>query len=358
VNVLHIVPAFFGPDGVLGGAERYALELARHMAAAVPTRLLTFGDVPRLDHTDGLRVRVAGPARYIRGQRSNPFSPALFGEIRWADVVHCHQQHVLASSTAAAVSRVTGRRVFVTDLGGGGWDASAYVSTDRWYHGHLHLSEYSRRVAGQDGKPWAHVISGGVDTSRFSPSPSPRRDGSVVFVGRLLPHKGVEVLIDAVPADMHLKVIGQPMDERYLAHLHVRAAGKHVSFHHDYGDDAIVSSYRSAACVVLPSVYRNVYGAETKVPELLGQTLLEAMACGTPVIASNVASLPEVVDDTVCGFLVPPNDPGALRERLLWIRSHPAPASAMGDAGRARVLARFTWDSVVRRCLAHYQTAA
>ncbi len=357
MNVLHIVPTVFGPDGVIGGAERYALELARHMADAVPTRLLAFGDAPGAQQVGTLDVRIAATAWYVRGQRSNPIGAAILREIRWADVVHCHQQHVVASSVAAVVSRLTRRRVFVTDLGGGGWDISGYVSTDRWYHAHLHISEYSRRIAGQEGKPWSHVISGGVDTTRFSPSPSAARDGSVVFVGRLLPHKGVDVLVDAVPADVPLKLIGQPMDESYLAYLHERAAAKRVSFHHDFDDDAIVSSYRSASCVVLPSVYRTLHGTTTTVPELLGQTLLEAMACGTPVIGSNVASLPEVIDQS-CGFLVPPNDPAALRERLVWIRDHAVEAEAMGRAGRQRVLDRFAWTSVVERCLTHYAAAS
>ena len=57
----------------------------------------------------------------------------------------------------------------VSDLGGGGWDISSYISTDRWYHGHLHISEYSRKVFGHTSKTWAEVIYGGVDTGIFSP---------------------------------------------------------------------------------------------------------------------------------------------------------------------------------------------
>jgi hypothetical protein len=73
----------------------------------------------------------------VRGQRANPISLSIFSELLKAGVVHCHQQHMLASSFAAAFCRLTRRRVFVTDLGGGGFDVSAYVSTDSWYHGHL-----------------------------------------------------------------------------------------------------------------------------------------------------------------------------------------------------------------------------
>ncbi len=356
-RVLHIVPALFGAKGVLGGAERYALELARYMADKTPTRMLTFGEESREEQFGNLRVRVVGKPWHVRGQSSNPFASAVFGEIRNADVVHCHQQHIFVSSIAAAFGNLVGRKLFVTDLGGGGWDISAYLSTDRWYRGHLHISEYSRKVFGQHGKPWSHVILGGVDTEKFSPHPDFPRDESVLYVGRLLPHKGINYLIEALPADLHLNIIGQPMNDRYFAELKALAANKLVTFHHDCTDDDIINAYRSAMCIVLPSVYRDLYGEQSKVPELLGQTLLEGMACGTPAICTDVASMPEVVDSGRTGFVVPPNDPAAIHEKLLWLRDHRAEADAMGCAAREHVLQKFTWPVVVDRCLEIYARA-
>ena len=126
-SVAHIVPAPFDPeDGVVGGAERYSFELARHMAERVPTRLITFGHRERAATSGRLEVKVLR-AHYVKGQRSNPVSPRLWSELRDATVVHCHQQHVLASSLAALFTRLRRRRVFATDLGGGGFDISGYV---------------------------------------------------------------------------------------------------------------------------------------------------------------------------------------------------------------------------------------
>ncbi len=356
-RVVHVVPAPFGRDGVVGGAERYALGLARAMAERVPTTLVTFG-AQRHETTLGpLRVRTLGPAWRVRGEAANPFAPALFAALRGADVVHCHQQHVVASSAVALVGRLTRRPVFVTDQGGGGWDVSAWVSTDRWFAGHLHLSAYSRHVAGHDGKPWARVILGGVDATRFSPDAAVPRAASALFVGRLLPHKGVDVLLRAVPPDLDVEIVGPAPDARYLADLRALAAGKRVRFRHDLDDDGLVAAYRRAACVVLPSVYRTMYGAQTRVPELLGQTLLEGMACATPAVATAVASLPEVVEEGVTGFLVPPNDPDALGERIQRLVARPSEAAAMGDRARGRVLNRFSWDAVVMRCLDAYREA-
>jgi glycosyltransferase involved in cell wall biosynthesis len=354
LRVVHLVPALFGPAGVVGGAERYALELARYMADRVPTRLLTFGAQAEQTRIGNLDVRIVADAFHVRGQPNNPLSPAIVGEILKADVVHCHQQHVVMSSAAALACRLTGRRVFTTDLGGGGWDVSAYMSTDRWFHGHLHISEYSKAIYGHTGAPWARVILGGVDSSRFSPDPSTTRSGTPLFVGRLLPHKGVADLIAALPDAMPLDIVGPKNETGHLAALKEKAAGRPVKFRHDVNDLELVDAYRRALCLVLPSVYRTGDGSETKVPELLGQTLLEAMACGTPVICTRVAGMPEVVDDGKTGFIVEPGDRHALSDRLRWLAAHPDEAAAMGAAGRRTVLHRFQWTQVVQRCLDAY----
>lgn len=354
-HVLHLVPALFDAhDGVIGGAERYVLELARHMAETVPTRLVTFGERDRDERIGALTVRVIGRAHYVRGQRANPIAAALLGEVRRARVVHCHQQHVVMSSVAAAVARLCGRRVFCTDLGGGGWDVSAYLSTDRWYHGHLHISEYSRRIAGHTDAPWAHVVLGGVDSVKFSPDPATPCDGTILFVGRLLPHKGINDLIDAIPPGVCAEIIGPAPDQRYRAELETRARGKQIRFRDDCDDATLVEAYRRAACVVLPSVYRDMYGGETKVPELLGQTLLEGMACGAPGICTDVASLPEVVEHGATGLVVPANDPVALGAAICWMFRHPDERQAMGARGRQRAIDRFNWNAVVHRCLEAY----
>jgi len=355
-QVLHLVPRLFGrDDGVVGGAERYALELARYMSKEVPTLLVCFGDGKERHETmDGLQIHVIADPWCVRSQQQNPMALRLWRDLRRTSIVHCHQQHILASSFAAATCRLSGRKVFVSDLGGGGWDVSSYISTDRWYNGHLHISEYSRSVFGQAEQPWAHVILGGVDTEKFSPDPLVKRSKRVVFVGRIMPHKGVNDLVNAMPPDMELEIIGQPYDQRFFTDLKKMTEGKRVIFRHDCTDKELVEAYRSAMCLVLPSVCRTMYGEESKIPELLGQTLLEGMACGAPAICTRVASMPEVVEDQKTGFVVPPNDPAALREKLLWLREHPSESDEMGAAARQRVLSVFTWPAVVRRCLEIY----
>jgi glycosyltransferase involved in cell wall biosynthesis len=344
----------------MGGGERYVYELARHMARQVPTSLVAFGEVARDEREGDLRIRVLGPAHRVRGQQHNPIAWGLVREVLNADVVHCHQQFVVASTVAATVARLAGKRPFVTDLGGGGWDVSAYVSTDRLYDGHLHISQYSRRVYRHEGKPWAHVIYGGVDAEKFRPEEGrsgESRARPVLFVGRLLPHKGVNYLIEAAEADIPVLLLGRPYKEEFRRDLERLAAGKDVTFRHDATDVDLVRAYQQALCIVLPSVYKTAYGVESAVPELLGQTLLEGMACGIPAICTDVASMPEVVEDGVTGFVVPPNDPMALRQKIRWLMEHPREAAEMGAAGRRRVMELFSWQAVVDRCLRHYEAA-
>jgi glycosyltransferase involved in cell wall biosynthesis len=354
-RIIHTVPALFSADGgILGGAERYALELARYMADREPTTLVSFGPKDLEESTGNLRIRIFGGAWHVRGLWANPFSIRALAFLRSADVIHCHQRHIVMSSSAAALARLTGKRVFVSDLGGGGWDISRYIDTSNWFHGHLHISHYSRKISKQADDPRAHVIMGGVDTEKFSPDPAAACSGAALFVGRILPHKGVSDLVSGLPSNLSLKVIGQPYDPRFYADLQSLAAGKDVEFQHAATDRELVDAYRSALCVVLPSVYRTLYGDRTEIPELLGQTLLEGMACGVPAICTDVASMPEVVAHGVTGFVVPPNNAAALGEKLAWLRDHTGEAAQMGAAARQRVLNLFTWPTTVERCLKIY----
>jgi glycosyltransferase involved in cell wall biosynthesis len=112
----------------------------------------------------------------------------------------------------------------------------------------------------------------------------------------LLPHKGIDYLIDAVEEPMRLRVIGRAFahaaDYRQL--LIERAAHKNVIFDGTCGDEELLRTYQGALCVVNASVYRSALGTSHPNTELLGLSRLEGMACARPGIATNVASLPEL----------------------------------------------------------------
>ncbi len=353
-RVLHFVPAYFGQRGVVGGAERYALELAKAMASKVETSLVSFGEKDEEFFEDSLRVRIFGAPYRIRGQANNGFHSGVLREMLKSQVVHCHQQHLVCSSLLAACSMLLRKKCFVSDLGGGAWDISAYISTDSWYRGHLHISEYSRKVFKHEHRTNASVILGGVDYEKFCPDPTIAKEDMVIFTGRLLPHKGINDLVEALPHGLKLVLVGRPYHAEFLELLKKMAVGRDIHFMHECSDEQLVDLYRRSICVILPSVYKTCYGVESPVPELLGQTLLEGMACGTAAICTDVASMPEVVEDGKTGFVVPPNDPVTLRQRLVQLRDDRELVQNLGYAGRARILEHFTWQKVVDRCLRAY----
>jgi glycosyltransferase involved in cell wall biosynthesis len=203
------------------------------------------------------------------------------------------------------------------------------------------------------------VIYGGADPERFAPDSRTARNG-VLFVGRLTPHKGIDRLIRALPADAVLRVAGtghdpRPPERDYPELLRRLADGRQVEFLGPVPDRLLPELYRSAAVLALPSVERTCYGKPVAVSELLGLSALEAMASGTPVVASRIGGLAEVVADGEAGFLVPPGDVAALRDRLERVLSDRRLAARLGDGARGLVLKRFTWQRCAERCLAAYQ---
>jgi glycosyltransferase involved in cell wall biosynthesis len=182
--------------------------------------------------------------------------------------------------------------------------------------------------------------------------PEPAHDGSAVFLGRVLPHKGVHFLIEGLPPEIPLHVVGPTPDAAYLDRLRSLAVGKDVRFHGPLSDAEVVERLGRAMALVHPTPVDE--GGSAGVHELFGLALVEAMARGCPVIASDAASLPEIVEPEGNGLLVPPNRPAAIGEALLRLRRDPELWARLSRGARRTVEERFTWDQVVDRCLAAY----
>jgi glycosyltransferase involved in cell wall biosynthesis len=182
----------------------------------------------------------------------------------------------------------------------------------------------------------------------------------VLFVGRFTPHKGVDRLIRALPEGAHLTLAGseghdtQRPESDYPQYLRDLAAGRWIRFATNVSDVELPLLYRRARVFVLPSVHETCYGRHVKISELLGLTVLEAMASGTPVICSRVGGVPEIVADGVTGFLVEPGNVAELQEHISLLLADNALADRMGRAARESVLERFTWEKCAERCLESY----
>ncbi len=351
-KVLHLVPRLFGHDDSYGGAERYALELARAMASLTPGRLVAFGPSAGERRVDDLDVRIERPRWSVAGRTHDPVNLAFLRHCLWADVIHCHQFRTTASALATVFGRIARKRVFVTDHGGGGSNLVRRLRIGRWIDAQLSQSEFAARSMPYVGRR-VEIIYAGVDAERYRPVVT-KTAGQVLFLGRVLPHKGVEHLISALPDRAILKIVGRAMDEEYLAYLRRLAVDRNVEFCTSASDAEVIALLSSSQCLVLPSVYEDYRRRRQALPELVGLVLLEAMACGTTVVCSNAGGMPEIVDHGNTGFVVEPGSSEALRAVITRLLERPELAENMGQNARNDVLKRFTWKGVAQRCLELY----
>jgi alpha-maltose-1-phosphate synthase len=352
MKVVHVTPTYFSPDSVLGGGERFAEELARAMAKRVEVKLISFGSQALRDHPQPGYERII--LKNWTRDRMTPFAAGLFRELRGADVIHCHQFFVLPTFLAAVFGRLQGSRVFVSDLGGGGWTPGYQIDVTRWIQAHLPISAYAARALPGRNKRH-HVIYGGVDLQRYPMRPELSHDGSIVFLGRVLPHKGVHFLIEGLPPGVQLHVIGPATDAGYLEHLQSLGEGKDVQFHGALSDEQIIDRLGRAMALVHPTPVDD--NGSARAYELFGLSLVEAMARGCPVIASDAASLPEIVAPGVNGLLVPPNQPETIGEAILRLREDLDFWSQLSLGARRTVEERFMWEQVMDRCFEAYAAA-
>ncbi len=217
------------------------------------------------------------------------------------------------------------------------------------------LEEFRRRSLVTTGR--SHLIRGsGVDSERFQPSLEETATAPlIVFVGRLLWSKGVG---DFVAAARRLR--GEGVDARFMVVGEsdtgnpAAVSGADLAAWRREGmaefrgfEDDVAAVYRRATVVVLPTTYR----------EGVPSVLLEAMACGRPVVATDMPGCREAVVDGDTGLLVPAGDVAALAGALAELVADPSRRRRMGAAGRRRVRELFDVRRVVAETLEVYRQA-
>ena len=195
------------------------------------------------------------------------------------------------------------------------------------------------------------VVPPGVDTATFTYAPQ-RRGARLLYVGRIEKSsrwKGIRVLLQAfaqvlteVP-DAELHLVGAGDDMADLAALADRlGCNGSVVWRGALTGAELVAAYHGCSVVVLPSLTES---------ESFGITLVEAMACGRPVVGSDVGGIRFVVRDGVDGLLAPPGDPGALARTLVRLLADPDLRERLGRAGRAEAERRWDWRHSTGRLL-------
>ncbi|ROT28135.1 glycosyltransferase [Micromonospora sp. HM5-17] len=397
-----------------GGAEGYLFDLAALQRAAGDT-VAYFGMAhpenepslayarhfpPRVDlepPPPGLGARVAATARMIWSPASRRGLARVIDEFR-PDVVHLHNIYhqlspsILAAARAAGVPCVLtlhdyklacpsyqlldrGRPCLACVEGGplwamrrrckdGSFSRSAVLAVESWLHRTFQaydpvrvfvspsrfLADILRRAGVYPDR--LRVVNHFVDSDAVAaPAATPGRPGGVVFAGRLAPEKGVDVLIEAaaaLPAGVPVDIAGDGPARPALEALAARRAPGRVRFHGRLDKPTLHTLLRSAAVAAVPSRWH----------ENQPMAVLEAFACGIPVVTTDLGGLPELVEPGVDGEIVPADAPAPLAAALRGILADPARARRMGRAARAKVARDFAPATHLARIRALYAEAA
>ena len=354
-RIACLTPNYFADESYIGGGERYPLNLSRGIVQASGGRhsveIISFGPKSRAYSLGpGLSVRILAAAR----KPLNPLdvvSWELPAAIAGTDLVHIHQAYTRCSEMAFLVARQQGKPIVVTDHGGTTSTLGTSVGCLELVDQIIANSEFGASLY-QTSRPIT-VIKGGVDADQFRPPRVAAARTHVLFVGRILPHKAVDWLIEALPDGLPLVVCGRPYHSGYFEKLQDLAEGKDVTFVTDADDDAVRDLYQRAWATVLPSTYRDCYGDTQLWPELMGFALLESMACRTPAICSDVGGMPEYVDDGETGYVV--NNPSTLADRLRRLANDPELVDRLGRNGRRLVEEQYDLRVVAAKVLDIYE---
>jgi len=372
------------PPHIYGGAGVVVGQLARALSQLMAVEVRCFGERSPAEATGEIALRGYTPWERVGPGRDGPrYAPALetlsialamARDPVDADVAHAHTWYAdMAGLWIRTVHRIPlcvtlhsmePLRPWKADQLGSGYLLSSWIektsveAADRI----IAVSRQMRedilshfRVAPER----VVVIHNGIDPNQFRRTRARDvlgrrgvREPYVLFVGRITDQKGIFHLLEAapkLPPGVQVVLCASAPDTPEIEARLKRALPEHpnvVWIGEMVPVEEVVQLYSHAAVFVCPSVY-----------EPFGLINLEAMACETPVVASAVGGILEVVEDGKTGVLVEPGRPDALVAAICALLEDPARGRAMGRAGRRRVEAHFSWVSVATRTREVYQDA-
>jgi len=386
------------PPDVYGGAGVHVEYLSRELARRVPVEVRTFGRERPADGPISVRAfqpwgRLAGEASYLAALRVMSVDLAMAAGLEGPSLVHSHTWYanfaghlaklLYGTPHVATTHSLEPLRPWKAEqLGSGGYAVSCFCErtglegADAVIAVSGAMREDVLRAYPAIEPSRVEVIHNGIDPQQYRPDA--RTDvlsrlgvdpagPYVLFVGRITRQKGITHLIDAArdidPKAQIVLCAGAPDTPQFEREVATRVEelsaerGGVVWISKMLPKDEVIQLMSHAAVFVCPSTY-----------EPLGIVHLEAMACRAPVVATATGGIPEVVEEGATGFLVPfeptdawgtPADPKAfaagIAERVNALLSDPAMAQAFGEAGRRRVIERFTWSAVAERTLSLYR---
>jgi glycosyltransferase involved in cell wall biosynthesis len=346
---LRIVHVTFGLD--VGGQEKLLVEFARHADrerhdlsfASLGSKGELSGEIESL----GWPVVALGAAHGLRPSLAVKLA-GLFRRHR-PDVVHCHDQRALFYAGPAA--RVCGVPTVVytrhgRDVNSTNRQTKVFRQLAKLIDRFVCVSDEVAALSRQQGINDRRIctILNGIDVGRFRYH-GPRPMGPALTVARLSPEKDVANLVNAAALvapkfpELRVEIAGAGPCLAELQRLVASTGVAHAV--------AFLGEVRDVE-TVLGRARMFVLGSRS---EGIPLTVLEAMACGLPVVGTRVGGVPEVVVDRETGLLVPPSDPSALAHAIASLWNDPESCERMGRAGRRRAEELFD----VRRMVAQYE---
>ncbi|QNP62926.1 glycosyltransferase [Streptomyces genisteinicus] len=364
-RTLAVVSPYYPPN--VGGAENYAQRIA-HAAAGEPgfrAAVITSNTAGRRTSVEGGDVPVVRLGTWAR-LSNTPVSPLWPFQVRlWlrrlgADAVNAHAPVPGLGDLAVLLSgpRPTVLTYHSGSMRKGRGHLDAVIGL---YERHI-LPRVFRRacalapvspVSLASGRPHATQITPGVDLDRFTPGPPPSaRARTLLYVGRMeraSAWKGVDVLVRAFALlgdrpGTRLRLVGggdAVPDHKALAER--LGVGDRVDFAGELFGDDLVGAVQGAAAFVLPSL------SEAECHPI---ALMEAMACGTPVVGSDVGGIAYIVSPGVTGLLAPPGDAEALAGACRRVLDESGLGDRLGAAARAWAVERYPWPVLTGRYVA------
>lgn len=391
------------PPNVYGGAGVHVEFLSRELAALSEgrhqVRVLCFGDQdeqsPHLS-VQGIQARAELPFQDPRHEKF--FSTllqglAMSGTLADIDIVHCHTWYSHFGGCLAKVLHgvpmvltthsLEPHRPWKAEQLGTAYAASTWIERTAYQNadGVIAVSESMRHdVQSLYGVPpdRIRVIHNGIDLQQYRPTPDPATLAEfgidpaqpiVLFVGRITKQKGILHLVNAIrsfrPGVQVVLCAGAPDTPEIgramtdaVAAARACTANPIIWIPEMLPREKVIALYTHADIFVCPSIY-----------EPFGIINLEAMACETPVVASAVGGIPEVVSHGETGLLVPAEtlDPSEVEPRhpeqfardlamaVNALLDDPALRAAMGRRARERVEQQFSWTAIARQTLAFYE---
>ncbi len=361
MHILQVTPYFY-PH--FGGVESHVMGLSEHLIKLghdVEVITSRYSRMPEIEKIN--KIKVTRLPQWIN-LYNTPVVTAIekFVRLSHADIVHVHSPPPFTERFAAKGAKSSNKPIVVThhcDLELKGMLGNMAVNFYQRFLGKYPLKIADKVISTTESYAttsrslWdidVSVIPNAVDIKRFSPKNEGKflrekyatnNEPLALFVGRLVPHKGIGILIRALKNTEHgkLLIVGDGPYLNWLKNLTKKLdLTKRVVFVGPIADYWLPSYYAATDVVVLPSTSRL---------EAFGIVGLEGMASGKPLILSDIPGVRDVISSEE-GFIVEPLDPEAIAVALEKIWDYPEKAKQMGIKGRIRVEEMFSWEKVAR----------